>query len=724
MRLKSLEIKGFKSFADRTLIHFNDNLTGIVGPNGCGKSNTVDAIRWVLGEQKSKALRLEKMDNIIFNGSKKRKSSGRAEVALTFENTKNLLPTEFTTVTVSRIIYRTGESEYRLNNVKCRLKDIKNLFMDTGISSDSYAIIELKMIEEILSDKENSRRKLFEQAAGISKYKVRKKQTHNKLSATQQDLERVEDLLFEIEKNLKTLERQAKRTKRYYELKDEYKRLSIELALHDLSEHKAAYARLEAQQQAEEDKRMGVDTALSQFEADLEARKKEVLMRETRLAEIQKDLNTHVAALSAEENKRNLLNQNLKFLREKRQGLTEQIQRARRTLANLSTEIDEARFQTDEEKAKLNQIKSTLVDLEASAKEARAKYDEGIKDLNYRRRIFSDAERQVFNLEKQSAVKKSQKETFEREVSDNRMKFQSRQSELDELSANLSKVAAEHTAAQARFDKQLLEEETLQNKLADSEKELEEARIKQADINRELDALRNEHKLTKSLVDSLEGFPDSIVYLKKNEQAWNNSKAPLLLDLINCEEAYKVTIENYLKPHLNNYVVKDVQEAIAAVQLLDEKNKGKADFLILSDLKDNAKSATNETFDDAIPAIDVVKTKAAYKPLVNALLDGVYILKEGNLPSDASLKKGGIFLSPDGKISRSPSKLSGGSVGAYEGKRIGQRQHLEKLSEQIEGLEQQVVEINQGFKRSRDAMNQLKNDIHGKKKLIEPERGE
>ena len=190
MRLKTLEIKGFKSFADQTVIHFNDALTGIVGPNGCGKSNTVDAIRWVLGEQRSKALRLEKMDNIIFNGTKKRKSSGRAEVALTFENTRNLLPTEFSNVTVSRILYRTGESEYRLNDVKCRLKDIYNLFMDTGISSDSYAIIELKMIDELLNDNDDSRRRLFEQAAGISKYKIRKKETLSKLESTDADLQR------------------------------------------------------------------------------------------------------------------------------------------------------------------------------------------------------------------------------------------------------------------------------------------------------------------------------------------------------------------------------------------------------------------------------------------------------------------------------------------------------------------------------------------------------
>ncbi|MEY2829078.1 MAG: hypothetical protein RIQ33_936, partial [Bacteroidota bacterium] len=156
MRLTSLEVKGFKSFADKTTIHFNDNMTGIVGPNGCGKSNVVDAIRWVVGEQKARALRSGKMEDLIFNGSKGRNASNLAEVALTFENTKNQLGTEFSTVRISRMYFRNGESEYRINDVPCRLKDINNLFMDTGVSSDSYAIIELKMIEEIISDRENS----------------------------------------------------------------------------------------------------------------------------------------------------------------------------------------------------------------------------------------------------------------------------------------------------------------------------------------------------------------------------------------------------------------------------------------------------------------------------------------------------------------------------------------------------------------------------------------
>src|SRR5690606_18534785 len=241
LRLKSLEIKGFKSFADKTHIMLDNPITGIVGPNGCGKSNIIDAIRWVIGEHKIKALRSDNLEDLIFNGSRSRASSGMAEVSLTFENTRNLLPTEFTTVTITRKFHRSGESEYRLNDVPCRLKDIHNLFLDTGVSNDSYAIIELGMVDDIIKDKDGSRRRMLEQAAGISIYKTRKKEAKLKLDATQQDIARIEDLLFEIGNNLRTLESQARKAERYFQIKNEYRVVSIELAKASLEQFNEQY---------------------------------------------------------------------------------------------------------------------------------------------------------------------------------------------------------------------------------------------------------------------------------------------------------------------------------------------------------------------------------------------------------------------------------------------------------------------------------------------------
>lgn len=304
MRLKSLEIKGFKSFADKTVVHFDQNITGIVGPNGCGKSNIIDSIRWVIGEQKISQLRSENLDSLVFNGSRTRSASGLAEVSLTFENTKNLLPTEFNTVTITRKFYKSGESEYRLNDVSCRLKDIQNLFMDTGVSTDSYSIIELGMVDDLIKDKDNSRRRMLEQAAGISIYKTRKKEARQKLDATEQDLARIEDLLFEINNQLKALENQAKKAEKYYEIKKDYKEISIELAKAALEGFNLTYRDLNEQTNAETDKKAQLDATIAQEEAALEQEKLDFIEKERQLQSLQYTFNELLQQLRTKENEK------------------------------------------------------------------------------------------------------------------------------------------------------------------------------------------------------------------------------------------------------------------------------------------------------------------------------------------------------------------------------------------------------------------------------------
>ena len=204
MYLSKLELHGFKSFANRTNLLFDPGVTAVVGPNGCGKSNIVDAVRWVIGEQRARILRSEKMENVIFNGTSKKRPLGMAEVMLTIENTEGILPIEYSEVTIGRHLFRSGESEYLMNGVQCRLKDITDLFMDTGMGAGAYSVIELKMVEEILSENTNDRRHLFEEAAGITKYKLRRAQTLRKLASTQADLTRLQDLLEEIEKRVRS----------------------------------------------------------------------------------------------------------------------------------------------------------------------------------------------------------------------------------------------------------------------------------------------------------------------------------------------------------------------------------------------------------------------------------------------------------------------------------------------------------------------------------------
>nr|HPN59615.1 AAA family ATPase [Chitinophagaceae bacterium] len=339
MRLKSLEIKGFKSFADKTVVNFDDNITGIVGPNGCGKSNIVDSIRWVIGEQKISQLRSENLDSLVFNGSKTRSASGLAEVSLTFENTRNLLPTEFSTVTVTRKFYKSGESEYRLNDVQCRLKDIQNLFMDTGISTDSYAIIALDMVDDLIKDKDNSRRKMLEQAAGISIYKTRKKEARQKLEATESDLARIEDLLFEINNQLKALESQAKKAEKYHEIKKDYREISIELAKASLEGFNLSYKELNEQSEVETDKKHRLEAEIGTREAELEQEKLAFVERERQLQSMQHQFNEMLQTVRSKENDKNLSAQRLEHLHEKEGSLGEFLQKAEGQLKGIEESI-------------------------------------------------------------------------------------------------------------------------------------------------------------------------------------------------------------------------------------------------------------------------------------------------------------------------------------------------------------------------------------------------
>ena len=291
MYLSKIEIIGFKSFAQRTNLNFDAGLTAIVGPNGCGKTNIVDAIRWALGEQRYSTLRSDKMEDVIFNGTKNRRPLGLAEVSLTIENTRGILPSEYSEVTITRRVFRSGESEYLLNKVPCRLKDIQNLFMDTGMGSDAYSVIELKMIETILSDSNDERRKLFEEAAGVTKYKVRRKAALRKLDEVQQDLARVNDIVKEVQKTVGSLERQSKKAEQYNDISGRLK--TMEIDLHE-REYAALHAKLrpvEGQFELARQNRNEVDEKLRVQEEVIEKLRDELLEIEKELAASQEGVN-------------------------------------------------------------------------------------------------------------------------------------------------------------------------------------------------------------------------------------------------------------------------------------------------------------------------------------------------------------------------------------------------------------------------------------------------
>jgi chromosome segregation protein len=685
MLLSKLEIKGFKSFGDRMVIHFDKGITGVVGPNGCGKSNVVDAIRWVLGEQKSRMLRSDKMENVIFNGTKNRKPTNLAEVSLTFENTKNLLPTEYTHVTITRRYYRSGESEYLLNGVTCRLKDITNLFMDTGINSNSYAIIELKMIDELLNDKNNSRRELFEEAAGISKFKTRKKETLRKLEDTDADLERVEDVLFEIEKNLKSLEKQARQTARYFEIKQEYKEASINLAKKSVQKHSDSLITIHKKIQEETDLKLEVNTKITDKEAFLEQNKSDLILKEKLLSSRQKTLNEHVNKIRQFESDKKIKNERLRFLEDRSQKLREQIDADRKSNDRAGFSIRSLE-QEKESAAKLLSEKEFIVeelrrDYE-SQKNQQSATQEKQKVLS---RQFSESKDKVYQLSKDLEIKQIQLSTLKQELEKTASDDNSQEASLADFEDKLVLLREQLENKSKELSSIKAKEEDQSQKVEETNRIIDMIREEVTQTSRKLDAKQNEFNLTKSLVENLEGFPEAIKFLKKNSDWGKNT--PLLSDILTTEEKYRVTIENYLETYMNYYVVETEAQAITAVNLLSDSAKGKANFFVLEHFNSFHPTQT-KLFANAIPATEIIEYDEKYAKLIGFILDDVYIVKGEyqDFPQDQTA----IFITESGKFTKRKFSISGGSVGLFEGKRIGRAKNLEKLEKEIKELNKKV----------------------------------
>ncbi len=703
MQLTKLEIKGFKSFGDRMVINFDKGITGIVGPNGCGKSNVVDAIRWVLGEQKSRMLRSDKMENVIFNGTKKRKQSNLAEVSLTFSNTKNLLPTEYSNVTITRRYYRTGESEYLLNGVSCRLKDITNLFMDTGISSNSYAIIELKMVDDILTDKDNSRRGLFEEAAGISKFKIRKKETLKKLSDTDADLERVEDLLFEIEKNLKSLEKQAKQAEKYYQYKGEYKEKSILLAKKTVADKREVFLNLTKQVEAENDKKLSLNRQLAEQEAALEKGKAELLQKEKLLASRQKALNEHVNKIRQYESEKKIKNERLRFLQDKSDSLKNQIEQDKqsnerasfsiKSLEQEKTSAEKIFFETEQ---RVEVLKSEFEE----QKNKTAAIREEVNTLNQQQKALQN---EVYQLNKSLEIKEIQLSSVKQELEKSSTDTTEQSASLEEFDAKLEELSKILKEKNEYLSNLKNKEDHLNQQIEDHKNTIELIREELTQSSRKLDARENEYNLTKSLVDNLEGFPEAIKFLKKSSK-WGKN-APLLSDVLTCSEDYRITIENFLEPYMNYYIVETEAQAYEAVNLLSDASKGKAHFFILDNFE-KFKPSDSKLYDQAVAATEIVEYDAKYKKLIGFILDNVYVVKGdyNSIPND----KDSIFITQSGKVTKRKFSMSGGSVGLFEGKRIGRAKNLEKLQVEIKDLNKKISQIKESLESRQNDLDNLK----------------
>ena len=548
MKLSKIEIKGFKSFGDKTIINFNDGVTGVVGPNGCGKSNVVDAIRWVLGEQKTTLLRSDKMENIIFNGSKSRKKLNLAEVSITFDNTKNLIPTEYSNVSIARKYFRSGESEYFLNDVKCRLKDITNLFLDTGITSNNYAIIELSMVDNILNDKDNSRMKLFEEASGISKFKKRKKETLNKIDYTDKDLERVDDLIHEIEKNLRSLKRQSEQTKKFYELKDKYKKLSINLAIKTTEEKTIRLNKLKTDLKKIEVNDVKLSSGIAKKNANLESLKSSLISFEKELMKKQKIVNDKLERIRKHEENKKIKKEKLKFFEIKSDELNKKIKldkksnsRSLFSIESIKKEILQEENSLQKLSKKLNKTKEEFSKFEKEIDNKQIKtssldeINENFRSINFNLKSIQEKKNQIISLIQIEEMNK--KEII--------LKLNSFEKKIDEILSNVNFIEKSFS----NENKELIK---LNKQFTKKSKDLSNEEILFNKIKNKINSLTNELDYKSSTYDynlkQIKNNKKEIINTKnqiKNSKNITSDKDNLLIDLYNQKDKLEIELNNY-----------------------------------------------------------------------------------------------------------------------------------------------------------------------------------
>lgn len=468
MQLKRLEILGFKSFANKTKINFAKGVTAIVGPNGCGKTNVLDSLRWVLGEQKVSLLRGGKMEEVIFNGSRDMKALGMSEVTLTVVNDRGVLPTEYTEVQITRRLFRSGESEYLLNKVPCRLKDITDLFLDTGMGAHSYSVIQQDMVEAILSNKAEERRFLFEEAAGITKYKQRKKAALRKLEATESDFLRLKDIHAEVKTQVNSLFRQHKKAERYQKVVEDVRQWEIFLSASRLQKLETDRREFKASLDDLTGKKQQEDTQLNQLSADLEARRKEQIDLEHQLADVSNEV--YEVTESAHR-----IERDISVTRERRSNATALIQKNEYDIVSLKERSEQLTAQADQTETELAATRARLEEVTAHLREAETAQADADRRLLDVRRAKEDENRKLIELESK--------------LSSGRTEESNLREQENELAAQIESLSAQISANSPRQAKLIGELDTHKSQLDDLVTRRQEAIRRQAELKQLMEDL-------------------------------------------------------------------------------------------------------------------------------------------------------------------------------------------------------------------------------------------
>ena len=586
MYLSKLEIFGFKSFAQKTNVIFNEGVTSIVGPNGCGKTNIVDAIRWCLGEQRSAALRSDKMENVIFNGTSNKKPMGMSEVSLTIQNTKGILPTDYSEVTITRRIFRSGESEYLLNKNICRLKDITNLFMDTGIGANAYSVIELKMVETILSNKAEERRVMFEEAAGVNKYKLRRRLALRKLEEVKADLTRVNDIVTEVEKKVNSLERQAKRADKYNRFSLTLREKEIDLAERELSLFNGEKIVHKNKKEENIKIKLNLESRLSEFEDKIKNVKKLLAESETKLK-----LKRDEVTLQRDE----IYNQQKKISveLEKKRSLEENVERFKQELEELKIQLAESEKIIAEGSVSINEFEETIsrktsdkTVLEEKISKSKLSLEEKRNEVKAENQSLVEQVKEITNKENDLANLLRQIEIRNKAIAKANEKIQSYTNNIaktvgfiSELNDEKSKTEEALVEAEAEYSRKQKEKDEL-------EKDLNNLKEKELEIKTVINILKDKVGFIQSLIDNLEGVSKGAKALLESND-WTGREKTILAYAGNTSEEFRFAIEAALKNNLNNILIDSIEELKKGIKYLKEKNIGKAGFYLTSSEKED-----------------------------------------------------------------------------------------------------------------------------------------
>ena len=699
MYLKRLELQGFKSFADKTILELMPGITTVIGPNGSGKSNISDAIRWVLGEQSMKSLRGTKSLDIIFAGTQNRKSLGFAEASLVFDNSDGALPIEYTEVTVTRKIYRSGETGYYINKVPCRLKDVLELFMDTGIGKDGYSIIGQGKIDEILSNKSEDRRHIFEEAAGIVKYRTRKQESEKKLEHTKLNLLRINDILSEIEGNLEPLQMQADKAKKYLNLREELKNIEIGLFVYNIEKYK------------QDLEKVVQDIEIMQSQCnDEEGRLERVkILKEELKSSIDEITETieNMSNIGFESQKQiEQLNSDINVAKTRIANNNENNDRYIKEIEEQNAKIQELKEEIEKKEDKKDNLKQNKEKFEKELNEKQAELDKLTEKLSskeleiegYKHTVEENTDKK-YELQSEINAQNINYQNFEKRQAQIKQEMQSTISELDGTRLNKEDIAKQFNEIENKKNK-------AQNSLNEVAKQREEANQKIKSFESNINILSSEMRIKESRLKFLietekekEGYIKSVKSLLKdceNIKELGKGMNGVLANIIEVPDELQTAIEMCLGASLQNIVTETETDAKRLVEHLRKNNLGRASFLPISSVRGKKldKIKGNESGVVGI-ASDLVKYNKKYEQIILNLLGRTIIVDNMDTAIKVAKQNGYTFriVTTEGDLINPSGAITGGSVAKKTVNILGRGKEIEKLEKEIKNLKQKIEKL-------------------------------